>query len=129
MAMRARYSRQRGYVIARQRTARSTVRTSQRKFKFGPTAAKYLGLAVLAVLAVVMLTQSSKNSTNAYTQNQLRKEIGQEDQDIERLRLEARRAQSIQEIQDTGVKQEMQPMGDVQYVEKGEVAGVSTAAP
>ena len=129
MALRARYSKQRGYEIARQRSVRSTVRTSQRRFKFGPTAAKYLGLAVLAVLAVVMLTQSSKNSTNAYTQNSLRKDVGQASQDIERLQLEARRAQSIQDIQNTTVKNELQPMGQPDYVQKGEVAGVATTAP
>lgn len=125
----ARYSRSKGYVIARS-TQRPMVRTTQRRVKLGPTTAKYLGLAVLGVLAIIMLSQSSTNATSAYEQNKIRKESSQVSQDIERLRLEAKRAQSIQSIQDTQVKEQMQPMGDdVEFVETGEVAGASTTEP
>ena len=127
--MRARYSRQKGYTISNRRAPRQTIRATPQRLKIGPAAAKYVGLAVLAVLAVLMLTQSTTNSTSAYEQNSLRKDIGQVDQDTERLRLEAKRAQSLQEIVKSPVIGEMQPMQNAQYIEKGTVAGVSTAAP
>jgi hypothetical protein len=128
--MRARYSRQQGYVIARRRTTtRPTVRTVQRKLTFGPTTAKYFGLVVLAILAIVMLTRSSASSADAYQELQLNKEIGSSEQKIEEMKLEAKRAQSIQEIQNTALKDQMQPMQNVEYPEKGEVAGASTAKP
>ena len=77
-----------------------------------------------------MLSQSSTCATSAYKQNVTRNKTSQVSQDIERLRLEAKRAQSIQSIQDTPVKDQMQPMGDdVQFVEPGQVAGVSTTQP
>lgn len=124
--MGARYSRQTGYTISKRSNNRSSVRTIQRRVRLGPTTAKYIGLLVLAILAIIMLTQSSTSSTNAYKQNELRKQISQVDQDIERLKLEAKRAQSIQNIQQTPVKQKMEPVKRVDFVEKGEVAGVNT---
>jgi type II secretory pathway pseudopilin PulG len=89
-------------------------------------AARYFGMAILVVLAVVMLTRSSSSSTEAYTQNQLRKEVGKAAQEIEQLKLEAKRAQTIQEIQNTNVKDGMQPVKDAEFVETGEVAGATT---
>jgi hypothetical protein len=76
-----------------------------------------------------MLTQSSTNATSAYKQTAVRKQISQSDQDIEQLKLEAKRAQSLQSVQQTAVKDQMQPATSVDYVEKGDVAGVSTAKP
>lgn len=125
--MRARYSKTRGYVVASRRSvARQTVRTNTTKVKFGPMAARYFGMLILVVLAVVMLTRSSSSSTEAYSQNQLRKEVGKVNQEIEQLRLEAQRAQTIQEIQNTSVKEGMQPVKDAEFVEVGEVAGATT---
>lgn len=128
--MGARYSHKSGYTISR-RTAptRSTVRTVQRKVTLGPTAAKILGVGVLAVLAVLMLSSSGKSNTSLYDQNQARKDLGQVNQDIERLKLEAKRAQSLQEIQNTPVKEQMVPAENVEFIERGEVAGAATAAP
>lgn len=127
--MGARYSRHAGYTIARrQQNQRPTMRTVQRRVKFGPTTAKVMGLVVVAILATVMLTQSSTDATNVYKQNNLRKQMSRVDQDIERLRLEAKRAQSIQSIEQTAVKDQMQPTGRIDFVQKeeGDVAGVST---
>lgn len=125
--MRARYSRNTGYVITNRRAAaRPTIRTAQKKLALGPTTAKFLGLAVLAVLAVVMLTRSSASSTDAYQQFELKKAIGGVEREIEQMRLEAQRAQSIQEIQNSVLKEAMQPMDQVEYIEEGEVAGAST---
>lgn len=130
--MRARYSKQRGYVIAsRSRSMRPTVRTVQRKIKFGPTAARYLGIMVLCILGIIMLTRSSASSTDAYAQNQLRKDIGQVTQDIGELNLAAQRAKAVQEIQNSAVKEGMTPVTNAEFVEegnveKGEVAGAST---
>jgi hypothetical protein len=125
--MGARYSKTRGYSVpSRRPIARQTVRTNTTKVKFGPMAARYFGMAILVVLAVVMLTRSSSSSTEAYTQNQLRKEVGKAAQEIEQLKLEAKRAQTIQEIQNTNVKDGMQPVKDAEFVETGEVAGATT---
>ena len=125
----ARYSRSKGYTIART-SQRPMVRTTQRRVKLGPTTAKYIGLAVLAVLAVIMLSQSSTNATSAYEQNKLRKDTSQVSQDIERLKLEAKRAQSLQSIQNSPVKDQMAPMDDsVENIDQGQVAGVSTTQP
>ncbi|HSI20244.1 MAG TPA: hypothetical protein VLA04_00845 [Verrucomicrobiae bacterium] len=128
--MGARYSRTSGYTISR-RTAstRPTVRTVQRKVALGPVAAKLVGLGVLAVLAILMLTSSGRSSTSLYDQNKMRQEISEINRDTEQLKLEAKRAQSLQEIQQTAVKQQMVPADDVEFIEKGDVAGASTAAP
>ncbi|CAN5166060.1 hypothetical protein BH11PAT4_BH11PAT4_7940 [soil metagenome] len=125
--MRARYSRTRGYVVSSRRpVARQTIRTNTQNVKFGPMAARYFGMLILVVLAVVMLTRSSSSSTEAYAQKELRKEVGKASQEIEQLKLEAKRAQTIQEIQNTASKEGMQPIKDAEFVEKGQVAGVST---
>jgi hypothetical protein len=126
----ARYSRHTGYTIAR-RTRRPAVRTTGRRVRFGPTTAKFFALAVLAILAVLMLTQSGTNATTAYKQTSLRRETSQVDQDIQRLRLEATRAQSIQAIQQGALKDQMQPVqdGEVGHIEKGQVAGAATSKP
>ena len=128
--MRARYSRQQGYVIASRRTNRPTVRTVKRTLKFGPTTAKYFGLAVLAVLATIMLTHSNADSADAYTSSTLNQKIGTAERQVEQAQLEAQRAQSLKEIQNTQVAGQMQPMQSADYsVQTGEVAGASTAKP
>lgn len=127
--MRARYSSQQGYVISTKRAKRQVIRPTQRRIKFGPTAAKYLGLGVLAVLAVVMLSQSTGNNTAAYDQSNLRKDISEVNQNVESLKLEAKRATSVEEVQKAAVRAQMTPMpAAVDYVEGGEVAGASTLA-
>lgn len=125
--MGARYSRTTGYTVARRTPARPTVRTVQRRVKFGPTTAKYFGLAVLAILAVIMLSQVGGDNTSAYKQTALRREASQVSQDNANLQLEATRLQSVQAIQ--SAKKDMVPVTDVTHVEQGDVAGVSTAAP
>jgi len=127
--MSARYSRQTGYTVSKRQPARPSVRTVQRRVKLGPTTAKFLGLTVVAILAVVMLSQSGNSATSAYQQNQLRGNIAQKDQETQNLELEAKRSQSLQEIQKTPAKDTMQPVQRVDYVEKGQVAGVSTEQP
>jgi hypothetical protein len=129
--MRARYSHQKGYVIASRRTNRPTVRTVKRSLKFGPTTAKYFGLAILAVLAVIMLTRSSENSASAYTKLQLNKDIGTTEREVREAQLAAQRVKSLEETQkDTALTGQMQPMQNADYsLEKGEVAGASTQAP
>lgn len=124
--MGARYSRQTGYTISRRAIKRPTIRTVQRRVRFGPTAAKFIGLGVLTILAVIMLTQSSTSATQAYKQNQLRQETSQVEQDIARLQLEAKRAQSLENIQKTTLKDQMEPVGGVDFLKPGEVAGAST---
>ena len=127
--MSARYSRQAGFTIAKRSSgSRPAIRTVQRRVRFGPTTAKFMGLAVLAILAIVMLSQSGTSATSVYQQNQLRQKTSQVDQEMEALQLEAKRAQSLQSIQQTPVKDKMESVGKVEFVEKGEVAGVSTQA-
>jgi len=128
--MGARYSRHSGYTISKRRSAtRATVRTAPRTFGFGPNTARYFGLGVLAIIAIVVVTNSSTRATSAYQQNALNQQVGQVNGDIDALKLEAKRAQSLQNIQNTPAKADMQPVDNVTYVEKGDVAGVSTSAP
>lgn len=128
--MSARYSRQTGYTIAKRQPRRAAIRTVQRQVRFGPTTAKFLGLAVLAILALIMVAKSGTNATSAYQKNDLNKAISQQEQDLDSLRLNAKRAQSLQEAQTSPVKDQLQTAGNVHYVqkgdEKGQVAGVST---
>ena len=129
--MRTRYSRTRGYVVDRRPKARPTVRTVQRKITFGPAAARYLGLGVLVVLGIIMFSRAGDNSTSAYTTSQLNKDIGQANQDIDELKLAAKRAESLQAIQNTAAKDAMVPVSSAQFisqgnVDTGEVAGVAT---
>jgi hypothetical protein len=128
--MGARYSKQSGYTIAKRTpTTRATRRTLPQKVGFGPTAAKYLGLGVLAIIALVMLTQQSTRATGAYTENGLRQSISQVNGDVDALQLEAKRAQSLEALQDSAVAKTMQPVGSVTYAETGQVAGATTSAP
>jgi hypothetical protein len=76
-----------------------------------------------------MLAQSSTKATNAYKQTSQRNTLGQTDQEIERLRLEVDRAKTLQGIQDTPVKAELESVKESDFVEMGDVAGASTAAP
>ena len=125
--MSARYSKQTGYTVARRSAStRRSTRTVQRRVKFGPTAAKYFGLAILAVLALITLTSSSSSSTTAYEQTDLRQQSSQVEKDIEQLKLEAKRAQSLQAVQNSSVKEGMEPVKDAGFVESGEVAGATT---
>ena len=129
--MAARYSRQSGYTISKRSTAvrRTTQRTVASKVGFGPTTARYIGLAVLAIIAMVMLTQQSTRATGAYKENDLRKSISQVSGDVDALQLEAKRAQSLQSLSASAIATGMQPATSVTYVEHGQVAGVSTAKP
>lgn len=124
--MGARYSRQTGYTITAKKQARNVYRAPQKSLKFGPTTAKIFGIVALAILAIVMVSQSNGRQTNVYTQNDLNKQQSAVQQDIDRLKLEAKRAQSLQSVQNTAIKDSMEPIKDVQYVEKGDVAGVAT---
>ena len=69
-----------------------------------------------------------------YTCNKLYetgKQVSKEKQDIDQLKLENERAQSLQAIEQSKIKEGMEPMNNVQYVneEQGDVAGVSTSNP
>lgn len=127
--MGARYSRTTGYTIARRAPARTTVRSVQRRITFGPTTAKYFGLAVLAILAVIMLSQAGTNNVTAYKATDLRQQASQVSKDNDALRLEATRLQAVGAIQNTAAKASMEPVTNVEHIEKGDVAGVSTTAP
>ena len=129
--MAARYSKQSGYTISKRSAPvrRTTQRTVAGKVGFGPTTARYIGLAVLAIIALVMLTQQSTRATGAYRENDLRKSVSQVSGDVSALQLEAKRAQSLQSLSASSVAPGMQPVGNVTYVEQGQVAGVSTAKP
>jgi len=127
--MSARYSRQSGYTVPQRQAARPSMRSVQRRFKVGPTAAKFIGMAVLAILLLVISSISSNSSTTAYRKTALDQQTAKVDQDIKSLTLNADRSQSIQDIQQSPVKDQMVPVGQptpVDYVETGKVAGVST---
>lgn len=127
--MRTQYSRNSGYTVSRRSTRRSMIRPTARRISFGPTTAKIIGISVLAILGFVMLSRSTGNSTDAYKQLELRKEVGAAQRDLEALKIEAQRAQSLSEVQQSEVKDSMVPVKGVVPVEKGEVAGAATAAP
>ena len=125
--MSARYSGQAGYTVRKRAAVRRPgVQKTQSKFKLGPTTAKFLGLAVLAILGAVMVSQSSGNATTSYKQSDIRDSISQADQDVDRLQLEAQRAQSLAAIQSSPVKDSMVQTTQTEQVETGNVAGVST---
>jgi hypothetical protein len=102
------------------------MRTVKRRISFGPTAAKFMGLAVLAILLLIISGQSGATSGAAYTANGLGQATSKVEQEISDMKLNAERSKSIEEIQKTEVKDQMQVVQQVNYVEKGEVAGVTT---
>ncbi len=128
--MGARYSRNTGYTISKRTVARAPMRTTQKRVTFGPTTAKFFGLAVLAILALVMLS-NTKSATSPYTDSALRNNISQVDQENTNLQLQAERYQAINAISQDPAKAQMVPMSSSEptYVDKGDVAGVSTARP
>ncbi len=127
--MSARYSRQAGYTIARRQTRRPATRTVQRQVKFGPTTAKYMGLAILGILALVMVTRASTSATESYSQNKIRTETSKVNAEVDNLRLEARREQALENVRKSQLTQQMVENGQVNYIEKGDVAGASTTQP
>ncbi|MEI8004085.1 MAG: hypothetical protein WCG94_07080, partial [Methanothrix sp.] len=62
------------------------------------------------------------------SQSELRQQISQTEQDVESLKLEAKRATSIEEVQKAAVRQNMVAMPPAEHVSAGEVAGASTLA-
>ena len=132
--MGARYSRNSGYTIAKRTAPRTTVRTVQRRVKFGPNAAKFIGIAILAALAFFMITTTSNSTTVAYKQNQIRQDLSNVNDETQGLQLDAQRLQSITAEQGTSAAQTEQadqlvPIGNPDYVTQGDVAGVSTTKP
>ena len=127
--MGARYSRQAGYTIAKRQARRPANRTVQRQVKFGPTTAKYLGLAILGILALVMVTRASTSATEAYNQNKIRTDTSKVNAEVDNLRLEARREQALESVKKSQDAQQMVDSGQVNYVEQGDVAGASTTTP
>lgn len=125
--MATRYSRQTGYTMTARNTARTAMRAqNQKRVRLGPTTAKLFGLLALAILAIVMISQSSGRATNVYDQNEIRKQTSAAEQDVDRMKLEAQRAQSLQAVQNSAVKDKLETVKEVQYLEKGDVAGVAT---
>jgi hypothetical protein len=127
--MSARYSRQAGYTIDKRNVRKPAVRTVQRRVKFGPNTAKYFGLAILGILALIMVAKTTDISTLGYKQNQIRATSSKVAADVDALKLEATRDKAIQNIQNSPVKDTLQTAGQVDYVQQGDVAGVSTAKP
>lgn len=136
--MGARYSRQTGYTVAKRSTParRTTTRTVQRQVKFGPTTARYIGLALLGVLALVGVSRKTGVSTTTYQDSQVRSQISNEQADLNNLNIEAQRQRTLKALQDSQVaaKEGLQPVTAVDQVpvgdvEKGQVAGVSTTKP
>jgi hypothetical protein len=128
--MAARYSHTAGYSITKRTPRRrAMVHSSKPRLKFGPIVSKLSALAVVGVLAATMIAQSSNTATNAYKQTDVRKEVGKVEQDIERLQLEAQRAQSLQAITQSQARQNLVESTEVKQVELGQVAGVSTDQP
>lgn len=122
--MGARYSRQTGYTLTRRAPVRPTIRTVQRRVRIGPTAAKFIGLAILAILVGFALTNNGSTATSAYQQNAMRKQVSQVQQDVDSLKLEAERVRSIEQSPPA----DLQPVNQVDYV-NGIVAGASTTKP
>ena len=122
--MGARYSRHTGYTVPKRTTARPTVRTVQRRIKFGPTTAKFIGLIVLAVLAALAVAATGNATTSSYTNTQITSQTAQVNADNQALTLEVDREKSIQTVaaHDPN-KQTMVPVDQV-----GFVAGASTEA-
>jgi hypothetical protein len=129
--MSARYTRQAGYTLDKRQNRKPAVRTVQRRVRFGPNTAKYIGLAILGILALVMVTKVTGVSTTGYNQNQIRTASSKVRADVDALQLEATRNRAIQRIQTSPVKDTLQTPGpgSVDYVQQGDVAGVSTAKP
>jgi len=125
--MGARYSRNAGYTISKRSVPRAPMRTTQKRVTFGPTTAKFFGLAVLAILALVMLS-NTRSATSPYDQDKIRNNISQVEQDNNNLQLQAQRYQAIDAISQDPAKASMVPLksSEPTYVDKGDVAGVST---
>ena len=123
--MGARYSRHAGYTVARRQSKRSVSRTVSRKFRFGPTTAKYLGLGVLAVIALVAATQSNSGVTRDYQQAALTKQLSQNNATIEAMKLEAKREQSLSSVAQSSEAASMVPVTDVTHVPNSAVPSPS----
>ncbi len=118
----ARYTRNQGYVVTKKRAAsRATLRTTTRRFSVGPTAARFAGIAVLGVLAIILANFKISDSRSVYRDSTLHKQISNQEAEVERLNYEVARAKSIEQIQNTPIKDQMVPISEV-----GQVAGATT---
>jgi hypothetical protein len=133
--MAASYSKSRGYTVPKrkssERIGRGTIRPAAQRFTLGPTTARIIAIVAIAILGGIMLSRSSGSSTTAYEKNQLQREIGSTEQEIQQLKVEAQRAQALQGIEGGSVRAELVQPGSVQTItgETGSVAGASTVAP
>ena len=137
--MSARYSHKTGYTIARrQPVRRATVRTVERRVKFGPTTAKYIGLAILGIIAISLTASKvGVSTTQVYNNTQLSTQVNQEQQKLESLQEQASRLQSLAAVQSNPdlTKQYSSP-GPIDQISStpgptptGQVAGVATVVP
>jgi uncharacterized membrane protein YoaK (UPF0700 family) len=127
--MGARYSRNAGYTISKRSVSRPAVRATKQPLKFGPTTAKFFGLAILAILAFVMVSSSGKVAISPYSNSAVTAQISETQQNIDALKIQADRYQTLDAAKTASVAPSMVPADPNYSLDKGTVAGVSTGKP
>ena len=92
-----------------------------RRSNIGPNGrgiSRYSGVMILAVLALLYIAQASQTSTKSVTVQSLRQEEAQLTNDVDQLKLESARAQTLDMISAQASPMGLVPVDSVEYLNK-----------
>ncbi len=82
-------------------------RTVKSEVRLGPVTLKFVTIALLAVAALFYLAQSSRATAQKYNVSNLQNEVQQNQNDVDQLKVEAARLQSLNAIKEAAASQNM----------------------
>jgi len=91
-------------------------KTIGREIIIGPTAIKFITVAIFAILAMVYLAQSTAGANRSVKVRDLEERSGQLKLEQERLEVEQTRLKSLKEIDSGTEKNIMEPVTSVQHL-------------
>ncbi len=99
-------------------------RTISKSIVIGPSAIKFITLAVMAVLAIVYLSQSTAGASQAVTVRDIQSSQNNLNLEQERLQAEQTRLTALKNIDSQTQKETMAPVAGVNYVNSTPAAPV-----
>ena len=95
-------------------------KTIGRSIVIGPTAIKFISIAIFAVLALVYLTQSTAGANRSMEIRELDSREAELDLQKERLEVEKNRLKSLGEIDEQFKPAELEPVSSVEHLKTNE---------
>ena len=95
-------------------------KTIGRSIVIGPTAIKFISIAIFAVLALVYLTQSTAGANRSMEIRELDSREAELDLQKERLEVEKNRLKSLGEIDEQFQPAELEPVSSIEHLQTNE---------